>query len=256
MNMECKKINAFKSIYAYFIVSFLVSAIVSFITEYIFVSSGLNLENEANALTASSVINLVVYLILFVILIYINKDELLGDVKGFFKNKPKLIIIKILAGYGIFYAINAFVTLLIQNIEYYQNAFNAFFHNDLITSTAENQTHIEAILNSDGVVFMLLSAGIIGPITEELVFRKAFFNSCKTKEMGILLSSLCFGLIHVVSSFGHYDLLSTMLMTIPYVVSGIAFGYIYIKNDCNIIVPTIVHMLSNIISLFAIAFFM
>ena len=101
---------------------------------------------------------------------------------------------------------------------------------------------------------MFLSAGILGPICEEVVFRKAFFNICKTKEMGILLSSLCFGLIHITSSIGQYNPLSLIIMTIPYVTSGIAFGIIYIKNDCNIVVPTIVHMISNIISMLGIIF--
>ena len=72
--------------------------------------------------------------------------------------------------------------------------------------------------------------------------------------MGLLLSSICFGLIHITSSFGYYNGLSLLLMTIPYVISGVAFGYIYIKNDCNIVVPTIVHMLSNIISMLGIIF--
>ena len=101
---------------------------------------------------------------------------------------------------------------------------------------------------------MFLSAGILGPICEELVFRRAFFNICKTKEMGLLLSSLCFGLIHITSSIGEYDLVSMILMTIPYVVSGVAFGIIYIKNDCDIVVPTIIHMLSNIVSMLGILF--
>mgnify|MGYP003307871285 CR=1 FL=1 len=121
--------------------------------------------------------------------------------------------------------------------------------NSEITSTADNQNIIEEILQGKGFIFMFLSAGILGPLCEELVFRKAFFSVCKTKEMGILLSSLCFGLIHITSSIGQYDWLSMILMTIPYVASGVAFGIIYIKNDCNIVVPTIVHMLSNIISM-------
>ena len=39
------------------------------------------------------------------------------------------------------------------------------------------------------------------------------------------------------------------LMTIPYIISGIAFGIVYIKSNCNIVSVTIAHMLSNIISI-------
>ena len=254
MTFEIKRGNAIKSIYAYLIISFLASSIIRVIVQSVCLSLNIDLTVTENVLTASSVINFIVYLVLFGALIFINKDELVTDIKTFFTHKPKLILIKILAGYGIFYVINAFSSILIQNIETYMNMFNSFFNKDLISSTADNQTQIEAILKSDGFIFMFLSAGLIGPITEELVFRKAFFNMCRTKEMGIILSSLCFGLIHVVSSFGTYDLFSTILMTIPYVVSGIAFGIIYIKNDCDIVIPTIVHILSNIISMLGIIF--
>ena len=254
MNLEIKKENGLKSIISYLIIFNIISFFVRFLIILIFNSLNLDLEVKENENIANAILQFSVYFILFIALIRINKDDLLNDVKSFFKKKPKLIFLKILAGYGIFYVINAFATILIQNIETYSNIFNSFFNKELITSTATNQTEIEGILKSKGLIFMFLSAGFIGPICEELVFRKAFFSIYKTKEMGILLSSLCFGLIHVITSFGNFSFVSTILMTIPYLVSGVAFGIIYIKNDCDIMVPTIVHMLSNIISMLGILF--
>ena len=257
MNCEIKYQKGLYSIISYFIIFNFLSAFMSLIIAGIIKSSGVNLADTNNANTATSLINLVVYLVLFGALLYINHKELLQEVKTFFKNKPNNILWKIVAGYGIFYAINLFTNLLVQNATDLTNLANSFFDifdKDVVTSTADNQKVIEEILKGNGFIFMFLSAGIFGPICEELVFRRAFFNICKTKEMGILLSSLFFGLIHITSSIGQYNLLSMILMTIPYVVSGVAFGLIYIKNDCDIVVPTIIHMLSNIISMLGIIF--
>lgn len=250
MDFEIKRKNGLYSIIAYLIIFNLLAYFVYAIVDSVFKGLNIDLTIKENAYIATSIVNLLIYAILIVALLLISHKELLGEVKTFFKDKKDNIFFKIIAAYGIFYAINLFFNVVIQNIEINANLTNIILGNQTsITSTADNQNIIEKILHSNGFIFMFLSAGILGPICEELVFRKALFNVCKTKEMGILLSSLCFGLIHITSSLGQYDLLSMILMTIPYIASGIAFGIIYIKNDCNIVVPTIVHMLSNIISM-------
>ena len=256
MEFEIKKKNGLKTIIAYLLIFEILSVLVALAVKFIYQSQNLDILEPENYNFASSLINLVVYLILFVAIMFLNHKELLTDVKEFGKEKNH-IVLKVLAGYGIFYIINGSCSLLVSNIEYYGNFMHQVLHTGKeILTTAENQSAIEEIVHSNGFWMMALSAGIIGPICEEVVFRKAFFNICKTKEMGILLSSICFGLIHMTSSIGQFDTFSLILMTLPYVFSGFAFGLLYIKNDCNIMVPTIVHMLSNIISLFAIAFFM
>lgn len=260
MDFEIKRKNGLYTIIAYLVIFNLLGYFISSLIATILKSFNVDLTNKENAYTATSFINLFIYLIMFVVLILIYKKDLLTDIKPFFKNKASNILLIILGSYGIFYVINGFVTVLVQSAEANINYISDFYMMPpfeqllKVSSTATNQTDIEAILKSNGFIFMFLSAGIFGPICEELVFRKAFFDLCKTKEMGIFLSSLCFGLIHITSSVGYFDGVSLLLMTIPYVVSGVAFGYIYIKNDCNIVVPTIVHMLSNIISMIGIMF--
>ena len=254
MEFEIKKKNGLSTIIAYLVIFNLISIIVTLAVANIFKNFGMSLDIKDNYNTASSLINLLVYVILIIAVLFINYKELVWDFKEFISKKDN-IILKVLAGYGIFYVINIFCSVLISNIEIYGNFMNNVLGNGKeIITTADNQTAIEEILSSNGMWMMFLSAGILGPICEEVVFRKAFFNVCKTKEMGILLSSLCFGLIHITSSIGMYDLYSTILMTMPYIFSGIAFGILYIKNDCNIMVPTIVHMLSNIVSMVGIIF--
>lgn len=252
MEFEIQKKKGLYSVISYLIIFNLISAIISGMVVNIYKSMNLELTIAENYYQASSLINLIVYVILFAVLVYIYNKDLLNEGKEF-KKKDKPLI-RILAGYGIFYAINVFISLIVSNIDYYSNLISELTGSLGITTTADNQTTIEAILNSNGFWMMILSAGILGPICEELVFRKAIFSLFKQKELGILVSSLCFGLIHVISSFGQYDLISTIVMTVPYIASGVAFGIIYIKNDCNLFVPTIVHMLSNIISIFGIMF--
>lgn len=254
MDFEIKRKNGLISIISYLIIFNIISILISAIVAAIYKGLNIDLNIVENENTATALVNLLVYVVLIIVLLFFNHKEIRLDFENFTKNK-KDIGLKILAGYGIFYAINVFCSVMISNIEIYADfANNVLGNHTSITTTANNQTQIEAILKGDGLWMMFLSAGILGPICEELVFRKAFFNICKTKEMGILLSSVCFGLIHITSSIGQYDLLSMILMTIPYIVSGVAFGIIYIKNDCNLMVCTIVHMLSNIVSMLGIIF--
>ena len=246
MDFEIKRKNGFLTICAYILVFYVIASIIITIIQEMFVSTGTGV--------ISSIYNLIVYILLFIAVVIINRKELLTDIKAFFKSKD--LALKIVGAIGIFYIINIFFNTLISNIEYYANIMNRILDKPTsITSTAENQSIIETILKGDGIIPMIIAAGVLGPICEELVFRKAFFNVCKTKEMGLLVSSLCFCLIHITSSIGMgYDALSIYLMCIPYLVSGVAFGLIYIKNDCNIVMPTIVHIVTNTISIIGILF--
>ncbi len=253
MDFEIKRKNGLYTIVAYLIIFNIISALISSVIITLLKTFDMNLEIAENTNLAQALINLVVYIILIIGVGYFNFQDVKTDAIEFIKDKEN-IIVKIIAAYGIFLVINLFVNSLITNIEAYYVLTCDILGNEPLSTTANNQNAIEEILRGKGFIFMFLSAGILGPICEEVVFRKAFFNICKTKEMGILLSSLCFGLIHITSSIGQYNLLSLAIMTIPYITSGIAFGIIYIKNDCNIVVPTIVHMLSNIISMFGIIF--
>lgn len=77
-------------------------------------------------------------------------------------------------------------------------------------------------------ILMLINAGIIAPIVEELTFRKAFKNAFQNKWLFILSSGLIFGGLHVITSF------STpleLLYIIPYSSLGISFAYMYYKTE-------------------------
>lgn len=242
------------TILAYLLIFNVLSSVIALIISLFMKAAGIDLKVPENYNNALSFINLMVYIALFIPLWMINKNDLKQEI-SVFKIKVDNKVLRVLAAYGIFYAINFFCNILVSNIEYYASfANNVLGRHELISSTADNQSSIEAILGGKGFIFMFLAAGILGPICEEIVFRKGFFSLFKSKELGLIVSSLCFAMIHITSSFGQYNFLSLTLMTMPYLFSGVAFGIIYIKNDCNLAVPTIVHMLSNIVSMIGILF--
>ncbi len=107
-------------------------------------------------------------------------------------------------------------------------------------SGAGNEKLVQEMINTLPLL-MLIDAGIIAPIIEELVFRKAFMDAFKNKWLFILLSSTIFGLLHVISIA---DNLIDYLYFIPYTSLGIALAYMDTKEN-NVIPSIIMHMGHN-----------
>ena len=98
----------------------------------------------------------------------------------------------------------------------------------------------ETVFKADNMI-MILSSGILAPISEELVFRGCIFNIIKRthKEMiAMIVSAIIFGIIHMNITQGIY---AAML--------GIILAYAYIVTK-TILIPIIMHMSANLISVF------
>ena len=90
---------------------------------------------------------------------------------------------------------------------------------------------------------MVITAGIIAPCVEEIIFRKCYKNAFPNKWLFIGLSSLVFGSLHVVTSMtSPMDL----LFIIPYGSLGTTFAIMYQKTN-TIYTPMLMHMLHNTI---------
>ncbi len=190
-------------------------------------------------LIMSSVGNFVIYLILFAVCIFVYKKDILFDLK-FLKNKynPLCFIFITLFIFIIYYSLTLLSGVLVQMI-------NNLFKVD----TSINQQTIVEILKVSPVL-MFISAGILGPIVEELIFRKSIFGLIKSKKKALIISTLAFALIHVISSIGAgYNVIQLIVLTLPYLTGGLIFGVIYIIVEKNIIIPCIIHILSNIIAM-------
>lgn len=96
-------------------------------------------------------------------------------------------------------------------------------------------------LAQQNIWFLLLPA-IIGPIIEELVFRKVIFGSLRNR-MGVHASAVVAALIFAVV---HMDLEHTLI----YFVMGLVFTFLYVKTN-RIIVPIIAHMSMNTMAVVA-----
>ena len=82
---------------------------------------------------------------------------------------------------------------------------------------------------------------VIGPIVEELIFRKSMheiFRYFKLPSWAVLLiSSVLFGLIHVVSA-------KDFVQVFPYICMGLTLGWLEIKTK-NIFPSIFVHIFNN-----------
>ena len=90
---------------------------------------------------------------------------------------------------------------------------------------------------------MLISAGFLVPIIEEICFRKTFYDLIKNKWVFIFSSGLLFGVLHVVLIMS--DPIE-LLFIIPYGVLGVVFAIMYHKTK-NVYTPIVMHMIHNVI---------
>lgn len=105
---------------------------------------------------------------------------------------------------------------------------------------AGNEESIRSILLVHPI-YVYISAVLIAPSVEELVFRGAIKNIIPNNILYILFSGLIFGGMHLV---GNVTSIIDLLYIIPYSSLGIAFAYIYSKTD-NIFVTMMLHTLHN-----------
>jgi len=108
------------------------------------------------------------------------------------------------------------------------------------SATAGNENAVQSMIDLSPFV-MLVCAGIVAPINEELAFRKAFYDVFKNKWVFILVSGFIFGGLHVIFS---YESLIDFVYVIPYSLLGMAFAYMVDKTD-NILSSIMMHFIHN-----------
>ncbi|WP_164986113.1 MULTISPECIES: CPBP family intramembrane glutamic endopeptidase [Enterococcus] len=115
-----------------------------------------------------------------------------------------------------------------------------------------NQESLDIMLKiSSGILSILfyLVTVIVGPINEEVVFRRILIgdgNKIFSKTLLLIFSSVSFGLIHIHK-------ISELPIAIPYICAGFIFGYIYIRFN-NIFSSIAIHVLNNLIGILLLLF--
>lgn len=165
------------------------------------------------------------------ITIYIFRKTLINDIKAFKPNWLKLL------EKGTFYWLIGLLIMAVSNL----------IISHLLSGTlATNEQNVRNLLTSFPIISIIMTS-LLAPLTEELIFRKAFLDVFKTKWTYVLTAGIIFGSLHVILTIKNiYEL----LYLIPYCSLGIAFSYMYYETK-NIIVPITIHMLHNtILSIF------
>ena len=175
-------------------------------------------------------LNVFIYIFMFISIILLMSNEIKTD----FKILCKTSSINIL--YGSFLAM-----LCIY--------FGNFVGNIIATilggiGDSANQGAVISMLTSKyGILFFFIVC-FVGPFVEEAVFRKALHNGMRQFKIPTWLmlgiSSLLFGLIHVVSA-GDFEFIFL------YIFSGLVFGYLEIYYK-SIFPGLIVHIVNNTLS--------
>lgn len=106
-----------------------------------------------------------------------------------------------------------------------------------------NGSNQQAVIDTikENAVIMAFSTCLFAPITEEIIYRKCIFSYFQKDVYGILVSTLCFALVHVFASLDFIHIL-------PYLITGALLSVAYSLSKRNIYVTIIAHMLVNTIS--------
>lgn len=221
MNYINKYINIKKIIKTLFVILlFFSSSIFSFIPISIF-------DIDVNNITASenAVITLFNDLIIIGILIILYFGQLKEDYKKTKKNFYEFFETSFK------YWFVGLILMMASNI-----LINLVFPNAI----SGNEDTVQELITSTPYL-MLITAGFIGPIIEELVFRTSFRDVFKNKYLFIITSGLIFGLLHVV--FAATSPLD-YIYALPYCFLGLSFAYMVDKTDNNLS-SIMMHMIHN-----------
>ncbi len=136
-----------------------------------------------------------------------------------------------------------FIGLLLGSIIYE----GLFCIEDIINAGSKYESNVTRALISGlevtnlDKIYSIISGVILGPLAEELFFRKGVFEYFADKEVKsrdvILISGISFGLTHSIG------------LAIPThaIITGIIFAVMYVTTD-NVIYPIIGHGLNNLMS--------
>ncbi|XMB85674.1 type II CAAX endopeptidase family protein [Mycoplasmatota bacterium WC44] len=180
-----------------------------------------------------AIVTLITTIIVYVLFVIVLRKRLTVNLRQIFSNK-KLILV-IFVGFIIAYCINI--------------GYGITYNLLGVDGKSENQELLESLINSFPLL-MLIPTAFLVPLIEEILFRGVileFFEKRLGLLMGVLISSIFFGLMHVTDS-------ASLIFLPIYATLGGLFAALYIKYDRNILVPIGVHLLNNLVSVLLIMF--
>lgn len=169
--------------------------------------------------------------VLSIFFIFVDKLAFKTNWKEF-KLNPKKYLGQIFTGYFILFASLLLASIILEYLG--------------VNETSQNEATIRGYFEKDTfrliVLFFMLC--IFTPIVEEVIFRKVVYNFIEPKAskiVAIIGTGVVFGLMHVIT-YGDF------IQSIPYILMGIALGYVYYRSNKNIYVSIGAHFLNNFVT--------
>ena len=180
---------------------------------------------KSNSYSTNILLSLFSNLVILIILLLIYRKSLIDDFRTF-KSKPMRMLDTSIK-YYFFGLIGMVVTNLLLTF--------------ILDGGGSSNEKIVQDMIDNMPYLMILSAGIIGPIIEEIVFRKAYLDTFKNKYLGTILSGVIFGLLHVITTS---STLIEYMYFLPYAFLGFGFAYMDYSEE-NIYPSIFMHMFHN-----------
>lgn len=162
------------------------------------------------------------------ILSYVYSKDLMTDETNFIK-KFKYNIIEIIKYTGLILIGYALIKLIFINL--FQSDNNITQSSSYVINTFKYFPFY--------IIFVIL---IYTPYVEEIIFRKSIYHIIKNKFLYVIISSLLFGLLHVIGDGNATSIGSFFLLLIPYTYFGVILALSYLKTK-NIFIPIMCHLL-------------
>lgn len=188
----------------------------------------INYLSSAYLYSKTPLVAIIIEFIYIISLFFILRYLLIKDFKNFIKNIDQnlsLILRYWMIGVLLMSISNLVIEWLLPNIE------------------TANEDAVRSLIDISPII-MFITVSLFAPIIEEIVFRGIFRKIFKTNWLFLLMSTLMFSAMHVVSSFYVW---SDLTLIIPYAFIGGAMSWSYLKSN-NIFIPMTIHLLHNSIS--------
>ena len=106
-----------------------------------------------------------------------------------------------------------------------------------------NEHSVAALQDKFPAFLLIIALGIMGPVTEEVIFRLAPISLTEKKStriMVILVTATLFMLVHI-----HAFTVDEFLYNLPHFVTGLIYGIVMILSR-NVTIPILLHVMNNL----------
>ena len=178
------------------------------------------------------IILFITYILLAIYFIIIYKNDLKKDLKKINKKDILKSLIYFLIGFSLMILANYIIN--------YKIIPNGISNNEL-----ENR---KVLLNNKIIYSIMLCT--LTPFIEEIIFRLSLKKAIKNSTIFIIISSIIFSTLHLLSN----TKLIELLYFIPYFILGLTFSITYIKTN-NVFNSILLHIINNTLTVIIVLLF-